>query len=242
MKPEVNAVPPLCRSIKVLVVEDNEQMRDVLAGYLELHRLFDVLAVENEAQARAALNRSGGRHWHVCVNDLYLPDNADDRLGLVKSFRGTTAFLIVSGTGVLELAYEACVHGAMGAIRKEDLTGAGMRKEVFDAFLRNVIAPGYRPAAMEPVQKLVDALVSKRFENVTEWVNATRHEDSAHRKLWRRHIMITRRLALLVRKLYGRCFHNCGGPEQCPLLTDSHEAEEYLLNRAEIERIITHRV
>lgn len=204
-----------CRSVSVLVVEDDPIQRDVLSGFLEVHPVFSVTAVGTQSDAmarlRASWSHSAGEDMRcrVCVMDLHLPDNHSDRLRLLTVFRNVVTFVIVSGTDDVEQAYLAGLAGAFAVKSKAGLSASALQKTVFRAFLASILYPRYSPGDAEPIHRVAGLLLERVFSSVGAWAYACGLTDSAHRKLWRRHAELERREALRLRQAFGACFASC---------------------------------
>lgn len=101
------------RMIKILLVEDNAAMREMLASIIA-EKGYAVDAVADVASGLALLKKND---YAVIVSDLQLPDM--DGLGFLKKTRDLQLpFLILTAYGSIEKAVEAIKEGAYDFIAK----------------------------------------------------------------------------------------------------------------------------
>lgn len=81
--------------LRVLLVEDEEVVRDVVAMMLEQHG-YDVLAVEDAIAALSACRR--GEHFDILLTDLVMPSmNGVELAAAVQELAPTTRVVYMSG-------------------------------------------------------------------------------------------------------------------------------------------------
>ncbi len=99
----------------ILVVEDNESLRDVLTAVLKSEGYL-VDAYESAEAARKALITN---EYHCILSDFKLPGmNGIEFLRKVRSDVGTVPFLIMTAFGTIDIAIEAIRAGANDFITK----------------------------------------------------------------------------------------------------------------------------
>jgi DNA-binding NtrC family response regulator len=101
------------RMVKILVVEDNASMREMLASIIS-EKGYDVDAAADVSSALSLLKKSD---YAVIVSDLQLPDL--DGLSFLKKVRDPQLpFIILTAYGSIEKAVEAIKEGAYDFIAK----------------------------------------------------------------------------------------------------------------------------
>lgn len=121
------------RGVRILVVDDDEDVRDSLLGILE-HFGAEVDAADGAAAARALL---GERRYDVLVSDLEMP--CEDGYSLIRGVRGSRA------AGIAAAAVTGCLS-------------SDARARAIDAGFDCVIA---KPTEMRALVDAVGALVGR---------------------------------------------------------------------------------
>lgn len=98
---------------KLLVVEDNKAMREMLENILH-ERGYEVKTAEDVSSAMVRLK---AEHFHVIISDLQLPD-IDGIAFLKKVKHYNIPFIILTAFGSIELAVEAIKEGAFDFVSK----------------------------------------------------------------------------------------------------------------------------
>lgn len=220
-------------SIRVLIVDDDHVLRDWLAGALELHPLFASCCVGNQREARTILECDDPR-YHVCILDLYLPDNSHDRVQLIRQFGDTTTFVVVSGMADLGLALEAYHTGAWATHGKEHISATKLQGMVIEAFFANLLLPRHRDFRHSPLHKAVTGITRGPHSSVAEWADSVGMTVPALRKIWHRHLQTNRRDIVYLRSLYQEAL--CW-PKRDPELPPVSE-DYFWLNRSRLERLL----
>jgi signal transduction histidine kinase/CheY-like chemotaxis protein len=85
------------RRVTALLLEDNDTVRDALVGQLNCWN-FDVIQVDNGAQARTKIKGSSINDFDIVIADYHLPD--DNGLGILQDLRadlGARPCLLITG-------------------------------------------------------------------------------------------------------------------------------------------------
>lgn len=115
MKAPLSAPDSAARPARVLVVDDQEFLREVLAEFLEVAG-YEVRVAED---GQAAMTELKETTFDVVVTDLEMPKI--DGLSLVKEINRTNPgaiTIVMTGYGTVETALEAMKHGASEYIEK----------------------------------------------------------------------------------------------------------------------------
>ncbi len=104
------------RRWKILVVDDEEVMRDSLAAWLR----EDGYLVETAASGEAALSRANSADFAVCFVDLKMPGGIDgiETMAGIKKVRPDTAVIIITAYATVDTAIMAMKQGATEYIVK----------------------------------------------------------------------------------------------------------------------------
>ena len=98
---------------KILVVEDNKSMQEMLQSIL-IERGFEVETADDVSSAMLLLKNE---YFHVIISDLQLPDM--DGLSFFKRIKDINIpFIILTAYGSIELAVEAIKEGAFDFVSK----------------------------------------------------------------------------------------------------------------------------
>jgi len=98
---------------KILVVEDNKAMREMLANILH-EKGYDVKSAENVSCAMLLLK---SEYFHLVISDLQLPDI--DGIAFLKKIKHyNIPFILLTAFGSIELAVEAIKEGAFDFVSK----------------------------------------------------------------------------------------------------------------------------
>ena len=98
---------------KILIIEDNRSMREMLENILREHRYL----VESAANAAEGLSLIQSRYYDVILSDFQLPDT-DALTILRRSDSGKIPFIIMTAYGTVERAVEAMKLGAFDFLVK----------------------------------------------------------------------------------------------------------------------------
>lgn len=103
------------RSKHILVVDDEESIRDLLSEYLKNFG-YEVTCAAN---GQEALNYYKSSHFDVVVSDLIMsPINGMELLSEIKKFDPDAVFIMITGYPSIESAIEAINKGANDFISK----------------------------------------------------------------------------------------------------------------------------
>jgi two-component system sensor histidine kinase UhpB len=114
----------LNRPLQILIVEDNEDDRDLLTLYLRHHEFAcDLEFVDTAAGMSAALAL---RRWDVVISDHRLPHfSSAAALAMVKALEPSPPFILVSGFIGETAAVEALHQGATDFVMKDNFARLG---------------------------------------------------------------------------------------------------------------------
>ena len=105
----------LAHTERILVVDDEEPIRTLLARILGLHG-YDCVAVETAAEARAVLAE---HEIALVLSDVRLPvESGFDLAGEIARSHPDTAVVMVTGVDDRDAAEQALAHGAYGYVLK----------------------------------------------------------------------------------------------------------------------------
>jgi DNA-binding response OmpR family regulator len=73
--------------MRVLVVEDNQQMRDMFVIKLKKRGVDEVVVAESVEQARHLFHKYGGRFDGIILDGCLVDNHTPDGIGLLREFR-----------------------------------------------------------------------------------------------------------------------------------------------------------
>lgn len=159
----------LKHSLNVLVVDDDEQVLDMVAGYLELCSLFQITPVKTVDEARELAAR---QLWHCWLVDLYVPD-IEDGLGLMRDYARAIPLIVLSGRSTGSEGYRCGELNVLGFIDKTEIRGPALVQRVFEICLYKTMCTKYPNIGTcgkrgdNPLQ----VLQLRRPESVAEWAS-----------------------------------------------------------------------
>jgi DNA-binding NtrC family response regulator len=131
------------RIVRILVVDDEEVICDLIAGYLEQFGYV----IEKADSVKAAQELLHARPYDILITDKNMPDGGDVKeggLGLLrytKEHRPEIEVIMMTGYGTIETAVEAMRLGAFDYVTKpfkmEELKEKILRIEEYKQFLSN---------------------------------------------------------------------------------------------------------
>lgn len=158
----------LKESLRVLVVDDDEQISDMITGYLELCPLFSVTAVDSVDKARRAAAEGT---WHCWMVDLYVPDIRDG-MGLMEEFADQVPVMVMSGQSTGGEGYRCGQLNVTGFIDKSEIDRAALVNRVYRLALTRLLCANYPKA---PTNKAalaaLDLLFTDTPDTVTDWAS-----------------------------------------------------------------------
>ncbi len=159
----------LKHSLNVLVVDDDEQVLDMVAGYLEMCSLIDVTAVKTVDEARRLAAK---QLWHCWLVDLYVPD-IDDGLGLMRDYAHAIPMIVLSGRSTGSEGYRCSELNVLGFIDKTEIRGPALIKQVFQTCLYKTMCTKYPNVGTcgRRGDNPLEVLELRRPESVTEWAS-----------------------------------------------------------------------
>lgn len=105
--------------IRVLCIDDEPELLDIMKLYLEKDGDFAVNCVTSPIQALQIINKGGGEKYDAIVSDYEMPEmNGIELLKEIRSSGLMTPFIIFTGKGREEVVIDALNFGADGYVRK----------------------------------------------------------------------------------------------------------------------------
>ncbi|MBD3241761.1 MAG: response regulator [Chitinivibrionales bacterium] len=159
----------LKHSLKVLVVDDDERVLDMVTGYLEMCSLFDVTPVKTVDEARTLAARQA---WHCWLADLYVPE-LDDGLNLMRDYARAIPMIVLSGRSTGSDGYRCGELSILGFIDKTEIRGPALVERVYQICLYKTMCTRYPYIVTcgrrdeEPLK----VLELRRPESVAEWAS-----------------------------------------------------------------------
>jgi DNA-binding NtrC family response regulator len=102
-------------TFRILIVDDNRELREILGEYLEGEGDF----IDGAGDGREALEKYGANPYDLIITDLNMPEvTGIELIREVAKYESTTEFIIVTGYASLDTAIEAVKIGAFDYIVK----------------------------------------------------------------------------------------------------------------------------
>ena len=107
---------PLARKFNVLVVDDDPEQTDILAGFLTEHPLINAVEAHSLAQASSLLE--GETRWHGCIMDLGMGQGGEHDLYLVRAYGELIPMYVHTGRSDMIQGFNSAKLGARDMIVK----------------------------------------------------------------------------------------------------------------------------
>lgn len=241
----------LVRKFNVLVVDDDPEQTDILAGFLTEHPLVN--PVETHTLAEACSLLEGNTRWHGCIMDLGMGAGGDDDLGLVREYGDFVPVYVYTGRSDMAKGFSSAKLGARGIIVKcsHDPPLSESLKNVYRDVMCGAVNPLRFSRSCPP--RLVEAtevLCRHMPRTVVEWQDCLSFSRQHLWNLWDKYLGVDPRAALKWYRILCGAFSSIYGKgETLPWYRGPFTAEElagiedtFWLNRGTIEKLAFSRV
>jgi len=172
----------LKKSIRVLIVDDNESVRTLLESFFSSCSLYDVYIAANLEEADEFLEARGT--VNVCLMDLGLDDGEGDQFRLLRKYARKMSFIVVTGSRSPKVGGQCRDLGAKDILEKHKLDPDTTLKVVNKWGLVNIICPEYDILDSSTDARAVSVLFENSPSNVTDWARHLQLHESNLRKIW----------------------------------------------------------
>jgi len=154
-------------SLRVLVLDDDERILDMVASFLEMCPLFDIVTARTVEEAYQYASRGP---WHCWVVDLYVPE-MEDGIGVMSKYAHTVPTLVLSGQSSGAEGFECGRYGIVGFIDKTKLDAASLASIAFRHGLTKLLCPNFPSEVSDSARRACEILFTRRPEGVAEWAD-----------------------------------------------------------------------
>jgi CheY-like chemotaxis protein len=220
--PEV-VLATLAGTLKVLVVDDDEQVLDLVASMLRVCPLLDVTAVGSVERARRL--GSERHNWHCWVLDLYVPE-LDDGMALMGSFAARYPIVALSGRSSGGEGYRCSQLGVMAFFDKSAISQSALLDCVFRNAQMKMLFERFPFVRQSKVLTCVaDSLIDSWPESVTEWAGALSISPRTLEQWCTDCGSLKPRTILILHHLYQLAYRMCTAPKGRASALSAHDAK-----------------
>ena len=156
-------VSALKGTLRVLVVDDDDDLLALFTANLQLCSLFDVHAAGTVEHARSL---AGQGRWHCWLVDLYVP-RIEDGMALIRDYASAVPILVLSGRSTGGDGYQASQKGIVGFLDKGAIDADTLIRRAYGIAVRRLLCPGYPSAGTD--DEALAALFERSPGTVGEW-------------------------------------------------------------------------
>jgi CheY-like chemotaxis protein len=160
-----NIVSATQASLRVMVLDDDERILDMVAGFLEMCSLFETVTARTVEEAHRYASCGP---WHCWVVDLYVP-YMEDGVSVMRRYAHAIPTLVLSGQSTGAEGFECGHYGVVEFLDKGKLDAAALATVVYRHGLTKLLCPNYPAGIGENARRACDVLFTRRPEGVGEW-------------------------------------------------------------------------